>query len=74
MRPIYEVIYEAYIKGSKILHGDLIKECKNNSNKAQDITRKVSNNIKRMEMEQWWYAQVIMLHLKDLKCVATDKN
>ena len=29
-RPIYEVIYESYIKGSKILPYDFIKECKNN--------------------------------------------
>ena len=50
--PIYEVIYEAYIKGSKTFPGDFIKECKNNSNKAHDVPREVKNNIKRMAMEQ----------------------
>ena len=27
-RPIYEVIYEAYIKGSKLFPDDFMKECK----------------------------------------------
>ena len=31
------------------------------------------NNIKQMAMEQVLYTQVIMLHRKDLKFVATDK-
>ena len=39
--PIYEVIYEAYIKISKTFPDDFINECKNNSNKALDIHRKV---------------------------------
>ena len=72
-RPIYEVIDEVYIKDSKILPDDFIKERKNNSNEAQFITCKVKN-IKRMEMEQGLYAQVIMICWKDLKSVATDKN
>ena len=49
-RPIYEVIDEAYIKYSKTSPDDFIKECKNNSNGAQFITREVKNNIKQMEM------------------------
>ena len=73
-RQIYEVIDEAYIKGSKIFSDDFIKECKNNSNKAHDIPRKVKNNIKRMAMVQVLYAQVIRIYQKDLKYVATDKN
>ena len=40
-RPIYEVIYEAYIKESNILPDDFIRECKNNSNEAQFITSDV---------------------------------
>ena len=52
---------------------DFIKECRNNSNEARGIPREVKNNIKRMEMEQGLYAQVIMLHRKSLKLVATDK-
>ena len=60
-RPIYEVIDEAYIKYSNILPDDFIKECKNNSNKAQLLPREVKNNIKRMTMEQGLYAQVIMV-------------
>ena len=46
--PIYEVIDEAYIKGSKIFYDDFIKECMDDSNKARDIPRDVKNNIKRM--------------------------
>ena len=45
-RPIYEVIDEAYIKESKISPDNFIRECKNDSNKAQFILRKVKNNIK----------------------------
>ena len=37
-RPIYEVIYEAYIKESNISPDDFIKECKINSNKPQFIS------------------------------------
>ena len=44
-RPIYEVLDEAYIKGSKIFPDDFIKVCKN-SNEAHDIPREVKNNIK----------------------------
>ena len=73
-RPIYEVIDEAYINDSKMFPGDFIKECKNNSNKAQFIPREVKNNIKRMVLEQGSYAQVIMIRRKDLKFVATYKN
>ena len=40
-RPIYEVIDEAYIKGSKMFSYDFIKECKN-SNEAQFILREVT--------------------------------
>ena len=72
-RPLYEVIDEAYFKGSKILSDDLIKECKDNSNEARDIPRDVKNYIKQMTMEQGLYAQVIMLRRKDLKFVAKDK-
>ena len=60
-RPIYEVIDESYIKGSKIFSDDFIKECMDNVKKARDIPRDVKNNIKRMEMEQGLYAQVIVL-------------
>ena len=31
-RPIFEVIDEAYFKGSKIFSDDFMKECKDNSN------------------------------------------
>ena len=58
---IYEVIDEAYIKGSKLFSDDFIKEFMDNSNEARDIPRDVKNNIKPMEMEQGLYAQVIML-------------
>ena len=73
-RPIYEVIYEAYIKDSKNFPDNFIRDCKNNSNKARDIPRDVKNNIKRMEMEQSLYSQVIRIRRKYLKFVATDKN
>ena len=36
--PIYVAIDEAYIKESKILPDDFIKDCKNNSNEAQFIS------------------------------------
>ena len=65
-RPIYELIYEAYIKASKNFSNDLLKECMDNSNEACDTPSNVKNNIKRMEMEQGLYAQVIMLHQGDL--------
>ena len=47
-----------------------MKECKDNSNEARFIPLEIKNNIKRMEMEQGLYAQVFMLHRKDLKFVA----
>ena len=37
MEAIYEVIYEAYVKYSKIFSDDFIKECIDNSNEAHDI-------------------------------------
>ena len=73
-RPIYEVIYEAYIKGSNIFPEDFIRECKNNSNESQFIPSDVKNNIKRMAMEKILFAQFVKLWCKDLKFVATDKN
>ena len=39
--PIYEVIHEAYIKDSKMLPDDFIRDCKNNSNEAQFILAEV---------------------------------
>ena len=71
-RPTHEVIDEAYIKSYKIFPDDFINECMNNSNEACDIPRDVKNEIKRMEMEQGLYAQVIMLCREDLKFDATD--
>ena len=60
-RSIYEVKDKDYFIGYKIFSNDFIKECKDNSNEARDIPRKVQNNIKLMAMEQGLYAQVIML-------------
>ena len=71
-RPVYEIIDEAYIKDFKTFPDDFIRECKNNSNEAQFIPREVKNNIKRMEMEQSLYSQVIRIRRKDLKFVAID--
>ena len=71
-RSIYEVIVEAYIKESNISPDDFIRECKNNSNEPQFISSDVKNIIKRMEMEQSLYAQVVKLRRKDLKLVAAD--
>ena len=73
-RPICEVIDESYIKGSKIFSHDFIKECMDNSNKAHDIPRYVTNNLKRMAIEQELYAQAITIYQEYLKFVATDKN
>ena len=73
-RPIYEVIYDAYIKESKSFPDDFIRDCKNNPNKAQFISVDVKNNIKRMSTEQSVYSQVNRLRREDLKFVATYKN
>ena len=73
-RPIYEVIYESYIKESNIFPDDFIIECKNNSNEPQFISSVVKNNMKRMTMEQSLYAQVIKFRHKDLQFLAADKN
>ena len=59
MRPIYEVIDEAYFIGSKIFSYAFMQQCKDNANVAQFIALEMKNNIKRMEMEQGLYAQVI---------------
>ena len=72
-RPIYEVIDKAYFIGSKMFSDDFIKKCKDNSNEARDIPRKVKNNIKRMATEQGLYSQVIMLFREDLIFFATYK-
>ena len=55
-RPIYEVIDEAYIKGSNIFPDGFIREYKMNSNKPRFISSDIKNNIKRREMEQILYA------------------
>ena len=49
-RPIFEVIYEAYFKGSKFFSDDFMKECKDNSNEARLIPLDIKNNIKRISM------------------------
>ena len=72
-RPIYEVIYEAYIKESNIFPDDFIRECKMNSNESQFISGDIKNNIKRMEMEQSLYAQVVNFWREDFQFVAADK-
>ena len=51
-----------------------MQECKDNANVAQFIPLDMKNNIKWMAIEQGSYTQVIMLHRKDLKFVATDKK
>ena len=53
--PINEVIYKAYLIGSKIFSGDLLKNVRIIQNKARDITREVKNNIKQMATEQVLY-------------------
>ena len=45
-RPIYEVIYEAYIEYSKLFPEDFIRDCKNNSNEARDIPHDVKKHKK----------------------------
>ena len=73
-RPIYDVIYEAYINESNVFPGGFIKECKMNSNEPQFISGDIKNNIKGMAMEQSLYAQVVKLRRKDSRFVASDKN
>ena len=73
-RPMYEVIDEYYIKSFNIFPDDFITKCKQFPNGPQTISSDVKNNIKRMEMEQSLYAQVIMFRRKDLILDAKDKN
>ena len=73
-RPIYEVIDEAYFIDSKSFSDAFMQQFKDNVNDDQFIPLDMKNNIKRMSMEQGLYSQVIMLHQKYLKFVATDKN
>ena len=73
-RPIYEVIYEDYIKNSHIFPDDFIRECKNNPNDPQNISSDVKNNMKRMAMEQSLYARVVKFWRKDLIFDEADKN
>ena len=54
-RPIYEVIYEAYIKESNILPDDFIRECKMNSNEP----RFISGDIKII-LSEWQWEKVYM--------------
>ena len=74
LRPIYEVIDEAYFINSKIFSDDFLQQCKDNANDAQFIPLYMKNNIKLMETEQGLYSQVRMLRRKYLKFVAADKN
>ena len=73
-RPIYEAIYEAYFIESKIFSDAFMQQCKDNVNDAKCIPLEMKNSIKRMEMEQLLYAQVVNILRKDLKFVAADKN
>ena len=73
-RPIHQIIDEAYINDSNIFPEHFIRECKHNSNEAKFIPSDVKNNIKRMAMEQIFYAPVVNLRRKALKFFATDKN
>ena len=51
-----------------------MKQCKDNTNKAQFLPIEVQNNIKRMETEQGLYAQVVKIRRKDLKYTAYNTN
>ena len=73
-RTIYEVIDTDYIENSNIFSIAFIKQCKLCPNEPQFILQDVKNNIKRMEMEQSLYAQIIMFRRKDLKFDAAEKN
>ena len=74
LRPIYEVIDEAYFIESKHLSGYFMQKCKDIANEAQFIPLEMKDNIKRMTMEQGLYAQVVKLRRNYLKFVAADKN
>ena len=52
----------------------ILSENVKNSNEPQFISVDVENNIKRLEMEQGLYAQVVKLQRKDLLFDAADKN
>ena len=45
-KPIYNVIYEAYIEDFKSFPEDFIRDCKNNSNEALDIPHNVKIQLK----------------------------
>ena len=58
----------------KLIFPDVyLKHCKNNINEAHNIPIEVKNNIKLMSMEQVLYAQVVMLHRKDLNITEANK-
>ena len=57
-----------------IFQGDFIKHCKNNTNEDCNIPIEVKNNIKRMAMEQLFYAQVVMLCQNYLKITEANNN
>ena len=74
LRPIYEVIEEAYFKESEMFSDDFMKKCKDNDNEAQFIKLEVKNYIEQMDTGKGLYAQVVKLCQKDLKCIAANKN
>ena len=72
-RTIYEVIQQEFFFMKLTSFRILIFFCKNNINEAHNIPIEVKNNIKLMSMEQVLYAQVVMLHRKDLNITEANK-
>ena len=51
-----------------------MQQCKDNANYAQFIPLEIKDSLKLMAMEQGLYEQVVKLHRKGFKFIASNKN
>ena len=63
-RPIYEVIDNCFCS-KKTFPTEFLEKCKNNQSKPQNIPSEVKVALKKMDMEQGLYEQVVIIQRKD---------
>ena len=72
-RKIYEVLQQELFEETENLPENFLNQCNNNLNKPHNIPTVVKNNPKLTTTEQGLYAQVVMLHQKDLNITEEKK-
>ena len=60
-RTIYEVIDNSYFSATELFPTKVLDQCRNNPNEPQNIRNEIKVSLKKMDMQQGLYAQVVMI-------------